>query len=217
MKDFKPLKKKKCKHCGAYFIPARKFQPVCSIKCAIERNREKRQKEIKKQEKEEKKALKKKTSEWKVDTHSKEYRKYLQDEINLLARKIDALFGLNCIDCGKDYGKQVDGAHFHSVGANCSLRYHLHNIHSARSYCNQHSDKHKTGYKEGLERRYGAEYAQKVIVELPIKYKELKLNNREVYDKLKLVRGINRNFSTYQFFSPEQARETLNKIIGIYE
>ena len=152
----------------------------------------------------------------KIDTHSKEHKADLQREINKLARMIDAKFNFKCIDCEKEYGKQIDGAHFHPRGSNCSLRYNLHNIHSAKSDCNQYSDKHKEGYRKGLAHRYGFDYLV-IIDELPLMYPELRLSNLEISEKLKLVRSLVRNFNTYQFIDAWGARNLFNTLIGIYK
>lgn len=169
-----------------------------------------------------KNAKKEKDSKWrkkkavmKVDTHAKEHRSTLQNLINKLARLIDAKFYSTCIDCCKEYGKQVDGAHFHSRGANSSLRWNLDNIHSARSFCNQYSDKHKEGYRKGIIKRYGSGYME-LIDNLPLKYKSVKMSNNEVYDKLALLRKIIRDFDTYNLISAEHGRELFNNLIGIY-
>lgn len=199
---------KKCKDCKKEFEPIRPLQSVCSPMCAI--NQAKKKKEKSQKEWNEKK------KELKPHTHAKEYRKYLQAEINKLARIIDAEFKYDCIDgCGLPYGKQIDAAHYHSIGSNNSLRFNLHNIHSARSDCNRYSENHKTGYAQGLKIRYGKEYLE-MIESLPNKYKHVKLSNVEVFEKLKIVRKLLRTFDTYKFSSPKTARETMNKIIGIY-
>ena len=162
------------------------------------------------------KLLCEKVKEMKVNTHSKEHKKELQKEINLLARMIDAKFKHPCIDCcGRPYGKQIDGAHFHSVGSNSSLRFNLHNIHSADSQCNNYSSAHLSGYEVGIKDRYGTEYLE-TLKGLPLKYKELKISNFEVYEKLAVVRKINRTFNTYNIINGESARELFNKLIGIY-
>lgn len=160
---------------------------------------------------------KEKRAEWKVETHSKENKKYLQQEINKLARMIDAKFNYPCIDCcGRSYGKQIDGAHFHSVGSNSTLRYNLHNIHSADSQCNNFSNTHISGYKNGLTLRYGKEYLQ-MLYEIPVAYDHLKLTNVEIAEKLKIVRSIIRTFDTYSLVDGKSARELFNKLIGIYK
>jgi hypothetical protein len=149
--------------------------------------------------------------------HEKKYKKLLQMEINKLSRMIDAKFGyVTCIDCGKPFGNQIDAAHFNGVGSNHSIRYNLHNLHSAKSDCNQYSDKHKQGYTLGLKERYGENYLN-MVESLPIKYKYVKLSAVEVYEKLKVVRGLIKNFETLQSESSLAMRETLNNIIGIYE
>lgn len=164
-----------------------------------------------------KEKVKKEIKEMKINAYSKEYKGYLQDEINLLARKIDGLFGYGCIDdCGRTYAKQIDGAHYHSRGANCTLRYNLHNIHAATSHCNQYSDLHKTGYKVGLIKRYGEMYFD-FVESLISKYKNISLSNKEIHDKLSLVRKINREFDTFILTDGKQARELFNKLIGIYK
>ena len=149
--------------------------------------------------------------------HEKKYKKLLQMEINKLSRMIDAKFGyVTCIDCGKSFGNQIDAAHYNGVGSNHSIRYNLHNLHSAKSDCNQYSDKHKQGYTIGLKERYGESYLA-MVENLPLKYKYVKLSAVEVYEKLKVVRGLIKNFDTLQSESSLAMRETLNNIIGIYE
>jgi len=209
----KILKPKPCawSKCGRMFTPSpyRFNQRTCdNVMCALGFNREK--------------AEKKEAQEWnkekavmKIDTHSKEYRKTLQDEINKLSRIIDAKFYTTCIDCNREFGKQVDAAHYHSRGANSSLRYNLHNLHSAASNCNQYSDTHKEGYLRGLESRYGADYKE-LVLSLPQQYPEMKISNAEVVEKLKVVRMLIRTHHTFKFDTAIQYREMFNKIIGIY-
>lgn len=163
------------------------------------------------------KDINEKVKAMKIDTHVKEHKEQLQNEINKLARKIDLKHGyFTCIDCDKDYEKQTDAAHFYSRGANSTLRYHLDNLHSANSQCNRFSDLHHTNYIKGLEKRYGTEYLKKVE-SLPLKYKSIHLTNQDITDKLKIVRLLNRTLHTYQFESAIEEREYFNKIIGIYQ
>ena len=118
----------------------------------------------------------------------------LQTEVNKLARQIDKHFNYTCIDCGKEYGKQTDGAHYHNVGGNENLRYNLHNIHSARAYCNRYNTEHK-------------------------KYPVLKLNELELKAALKIVRKLNRDFQTHLTGHLDGAmmRAYFNDLIGIYK
>lgn len=160
---------------------------------------------------------KEKRKELKVETHSKEYRKYLQDEINLLSRLIDEAFGFDtCIDCNKPFGShQIDACHLISRKKNNSLRWNLHNLHRGHNHCNFYNEKHEGNFKEGIIRRYGKEYLEE-IEGLTLKYPKIKLSNKEVHEKLILVRKINRNFYTYKLEHPIATREMFNKIIGIY-
>lgn len=153
-------------------------------------------------------------------THTKENKAELQRQINLLARKIDEACEIfTCIDCGVRFGKQVDGGHFNSVGSNATLRYNLDNIHSQASNCNRNGQGggRQHDYYKGLVEKYGQEYADYVDIGLQNKYKYLGLSEVEIYDKLKLVRKINRTFHTYVITDPLQARKMFNQIIGIYE
>lgn len=147
-----------------------------------------------------------------ADNHKEE----LQKAVNKLARMIDGLFYKDCICCGKPFGQQSDGAHFHSVGSRPALRYNLHNVHKARTFCNKYSDKHKQGYEEGLRNRYDNEYFAGINEVMPMKYQTLKLTPEEVKEALKRARKLIREFDSYEWKDGIQARSEINKIIGIY-
>lgn len=161
---------------------------------------------------------KEKRAVMKIDTHSKEYKKALQNEINILSRKIDASVGFNnCIDCGKPFDKhQIDACHLISKGSNSSLKYNLHNLHSGHNHCNFYNPIHESNYKKGLVLRYGNVYLE-MVEGLPLKYKEIHLSNTEIHEKLTFVRKLNRSFNTYQLFDGNQARQLFNNLIGIYK
>ena len=213
----KQPKQKKCQFskCGKMFEPNpfRFNQRTCdNTVCAIGYVQEK-------QAIKQAKDINEKVKAMKIDTHVKEHKEQLQNEINKLARKIDLKHGYyTCIDCDRTFegvGNQ-HGAHFNSVGSNSTLRYHLDNIHSANGHCNKFSDLHHTNYIKGLVKRYGVEYLKKVE-SLPLKYKSIHITNQDITDKLKIVRLLNRTLHTYQFESAIEEREYFNKIIGIYQ
>lgn len=209
----------RCKKCSIKFVSKVFNQKFCmaneectdaAIQFVLDNNR-------RLAEKKEKKEWNEKKAEMKVDTHAKEYKNSLQNEINKLSRMIDLKFEyLTCIDCEKQYGKQQDAAHFHGRGSNSTLRYHLHNLHSANSQCNLYSDVHHVNYAKGLEKRYGKEYLM-YVENLRVSIKEIHLTNKDVVEKLKIVRDIIRHFDTYQFESSLDARTILNGLIGIYD
>ena len=140
----------------------------------------------------------------------------LQVAINKLVKMIDQHFELNtCICCGEPLKGQSDSAHFKSVGSNSTLRYNLHNIHTARGYCNQYNPNHQKNYPSGLEKRYGKEYLD-MVEGLQLKYPSLHLSGVEIIEKTKIVRGIINNFDLYEKKSPTLARDFFNQLIGIY-
>lgn len=201
----KKIKPKKCsyKPCTELFTQYKTTDKYCSRKCYL---LDVAQKEIDQ-----------KVKDMRPVAKYKENKKALQDSINLLARKIDEMFGYTtCIDCDKPMLKQIHGAHLISVGSNNSIRYNLHNIHSALSQCNKYNRSHEAGYKQGIVKRYGSDYLE-LIESFSLKYKDVHLNHVDVFEKLKIVRGLIRMLHTYKFNTAMQAREQLNQIIGIYK
>lgn len=211
MKLYQP----KCKCCKERFTPRNStLQKYCMdnaecIKAFLEDTKQKRLKAMSKEWKEHVKKIS-------PTIYARENKQDLRREINKLARLIDLKFDYTtCIDCGKPYGKQQDAAHYHSRGANSTLSLHLDNIHSAASHCNRFSDKHKPNYTKGLEARYGKDYLDHVEA-LPVAHPKIKLSEVEIAEKVKTVRKLLRDFSTFQFTDALQARSQLNKLIGIY-
>ena len=153
------------------------------------------------------------------ELYPRKYRGLFQDEINKLARMIDNELGYHaCIDCGETLIgiPQVDGSHFKNVGSNLSVRYNLHNIHSSKSDCNQYHGGKKLGYREGITKRYSKAYLDRMDG-LGLIYKDIKLTNKEIGEKLKIVRKLIREFETFNIQDGIKARDLFNKIIGIYK
>jgi hypothetical protein len=207
----------RCKSCNAKFTPKYFNQKFCvendeCLKALSDYAKDQEYKRLKKDFLPRKK-------EMDIVANPTKYKKFLQDEINKLARMIDNSFDLKCIDCGKDYGPQQDGGHFNSVGKNASLRFNLHNIHSQKSDCNQNGlgAGRERQYYQGLIDRYGIEYAEMVDVGLQQKFTYIGLKNEDYPEKTKIVRAIIKNFGTYRFEGPKEAREICNKLIGIYK
>lgn len=205
---------KKCKNCKTKFETVRPLQFICSANCAFEYVKKQAEKKRLIDKKEEKKVF----ALRKVKAHEKKHKNSLQNEINKLARIIDAKFWNCCIDCKLPFRPETQqhGAHYHDIGGHNSIRFNLHNIHSSTSQCNLYSNKHKSGYKIGLIERYGNDYYE-MIESLPGKYLRIKLSSLEIYEKLKIVRKLVRDFETFNFENAINARNQLNKIIGIYE
>ena len=204
------LNKRLCKQCKKEFQKTSALQYICSVECTLDRlyelNKKKREKEVND-----------KVEQMRPNAHATKYKKFLQDEINLLSRKIDSKLGfINCIDCGLQFnGQQIDACHLISRKKNSTLKYHLHNLHSGHNHCNVYNPEHEKNYKKGLVLRYGKEYLE-MVENLPLVYKEIHLTNKEVIEKLAIVRKINRTFDTYQLTSGDTARDLFNSIINIY-
>ncbi len=204
---------RRCKFCNEHFKQIQPLQYLCMPPkdCSWKYQNLLKDNKAKKEWRDQKKVLK-------VETHSKEYKKSLQDEINKLSRMIDEYFEFPCIDCDKFLDKekhQIDACHLHSRKKNGTIRHNLHNLHSGHNYCNTHNENHESNYKKVLEKRYGNEYL--IMVEnLPIQYKEVHLSNIEVVEKLAIVRKLIRTFHTYKFQTAIEARNLFNTIIGIY-
>ena len=174
----------------------------------------------KKKQAEKIKEIDKDCRERKKKLYPKKHRALLQDQINLLARKIDERFYTTCIDCDTvlrfDKVNMVHGAHRSNVGGHENIRFNLHNIHSATLPCNKWSSEHKVGYDKGLINRYGQEYHD-LVHGLNLKYKSIHLSTAEIDSALKIARKLNRDFKTMVFTDSISARNILNNIIGIYK
>lgn len=201
----------RCKNCREKFEIKRFNQKYCSKKeCQIESNTQLALKNLK--------VIKKKNfTEMKISAHAKKHKKELQDEINKLSRMIDLKFYSTCIDCGKILKGEIHGSHYHNVGGNENIRYNLHNIHTSLSECNRWKRGNKEGYILGLEERYGKEYADFVKFGLGLKYKSMHFTEKEIYEAIPVVRKLIRNFETFIFNDPIQARNQMNQIINLYK
>jgi len=204
------LKPKKCKICKEVFTPQRPLQSVCGYKCASEKARIDR-------EKKEAKEWSKRKSELKEEIKTlTDWKKDLEKEINKLVKIIDK--GMNCISCGNS-GKEQAG-HYHSVGSNGSLRFHLDNIHLQDYYCNVKLSANIIGYDEGLIRIYGKEYWEKVKFDLVRTYPLCKFDEEKIREAIKETRAIIRELQKIDLIYPPKARlrlrAELNKRIGLY-
>jgi hypothetical protein len=209
----------KCLYCKEVYKKQRDNQSVCSSVCAMKYTIQQREKKAAQTKQKEKKAWKEEKKKLLPFVYSKKYKNNLQSQINLLARKIDSYFGYLCIDCGKPYGQQTDGAHFHNVQGNENIRFNLHNIHSARSNCNKWDSEHKIGYRKGIEKRYGKKYLNFIDVEISKKYPYLGLNELEISEKLTIARKLNRDFdkvTTLRGNNGIQMRDYYNNLLKIY-
>lgn len=188
--------------------------PYC-VECAMKRSIKNVAREKAKKAKE----AKKKDREFKKKVQSKDVprlKKKLEDEINRIARAID--FGYKCLACGK--GQLMYASHYHSVGSNGSIRYHLENIWNGCFKCNGHNSSNREGYDKGLVSCFGKEYQQYVHYDLVKNFPYIKWNADQLNNCIRIAREIaNRLESigkTYTLEERVSLRQEFNKQIGIY-
>ena len=147
----------KCKACRCAFEPVRPMQSACSLLCAQDIARHKREQAETKARQEERRADRAKREELKTIPQLK---KEAQVAFNRFIRLRDR--GLNCICCGRllDYGRiggAVDAGHFRSTGSADHLRFNEDNCHAQRSDCNQYGAGRAIDYRAGLVGRIGSD------------------------------------------------------------
>ena len=139
----KTYKEKNCLQCGNGFIPYRSTERVCSMTCAIDYAKSKTKKK-------EEKAWNKHKKEILEGLQPKSYfEKQLEAAVNGIARAID--YGNRCISC--DGSGKAQAGHYHSVKANPTIRFNLHNIHIQDYRCNVKESANINGYDLGIRDR----------------------------------------------------------------
>ena len=170
---------------------------------------------ITKEQKEKAWRKRKKKLKQNLKTHS-DYQHDLQVEINKISRLID--FGNNCMMCkGKLNGKSF-GCHYHSVGANNSLRFNLFNIWIGCRSCNEFKGGNIQGYDEIILEMYGRERWEYIKFGIKKEYQVMKLMKEELKEKVNMARRIVKEIPL-EIRTPEerwQLRKELNKKINIY-
>ena len=143
------MKPKKCKACGAKFLPRyNTTQQVCSTDCAIKLARKKEAKKARKKHLEQKRKFNQNDPKW--------VKSKLQQTVNAIVREIDR--DLPCLATGKLTG-QMQAGHVFSRGAHPQMRFNLHNIHRQTAYSNNQQS-HDGLMQENLSLEYGAEYLE---------------------------------------------------------
>lgn len=209
------IKTKNCEHCGKEFTPSNTTQVVCSFNCALEYSKTKAKQKsdkllsaptAKKATREEKNSTK---------THS-DWENALQPLINTIVRLIDKC--QPCISCGGTTSPQA--GHYHSVGANNSLRFNLHNIHLQDFNCNEAKSANIIGYNQGLIEVYGENYKKYVETEIVRLHPFIKLSIPELREKMTICRQIIKELKlsnkVYNTTERLELRNSLNIRIGIF-
>lgn len=145
--------RKTCKHCRTKYKTVRPLQIACSIPCAIELEKKRKEKLAKQKEKDDRKAHR----EAKEKVKSKgEHAKEAQRIFNTWIRLRDQ--GQPCISCGTTADVQMCAGHYRTVGANPELRFEPLNVHlQCNRNCNMGLSGNILGYRPRLIEKIGLE------------------------------------------------------------
>lgn len=201
---------RKCKNCGESFKKKRLLQSVCSPVCAFEHAKKLKEKKEAREWKERKRKMKEKL------TTTSDYKKILQVIINQIVRKID--HDQNCISCGKPPKKENAG-HYHSVGANDTIRFNLLNNYLQCEWCNSYLSGNLINYSKQLEELFGEAVYEEIKYTLPREYKELKLSKEDLKEAIKTAKLISSHLELIKRTPKERIKERrrINKALGIYK
>lgn len=134
---------RKCSYCREQFQPFRMGQKACSVECACQVAREKREKEERKADKVKRDKLKSR-SDW---------LKEAQQSFNRWIRLRDDKEP--CISCGRHHEGQFHAGHYLSTGARPELRFDEMNVHKQCQPCNTHLSGNLVLYRKALIAKIG--------------------------------------------------------------
>jgi len=215
----------KCKTCKKSFTPKYR-EPWCSdpeckekyldsdhAKKYLKAIATKAKKQVKQQDREKMNAMKENIQK------KSDFEKVLETAINALVKKID--YGHQCISCDhKRHSLALPHAgHYHSVGAQKYLRYHLVNIWLQCKKCNVDSSGNPIPYLRNIEAIYGKQVKEYMEYDLIRASQPLKLSNQEYKELAAKVRMINKRLPEEVVYTNEQRlslRRAINQEIGIY-
>lgn len=191
-----------CPSCFSDFLNTDIGKPL--LRSSIKRGQQKIQAEAETSLKTQKKALREATTNWK---------KKLQDEVQLIARLIDAQ--LPCLARGI-FGKMA-GGHVFSKGGHAQMRFSLHNIHR-QCFMSNGKQSDDGLMREKLAEEYGSDYAD--FVSGLRKYDVPKLKDWEYqqiyYTARKISNRLNKEAKVYSLEERIEKRNEVNLLLGIY-
>ena len=144
------MKPRKCAYCRNDFEPFRMGQKACSVECACQMARKKREKIERKAYKEQKERIKSR-AEW-----LKEAQAVFNRYIRLRDDKEP------CISCGRHHEGQYHAGHYLSTGARPELRFDEANVHKQCQPCNTHLSGNLVLYRKALIVKIGLEEVERL-------------------------------------------------------
>jgi hypothetical protein len=148
------MKPKKCKVCLTTFEPKQFAQCVCSPICAIKHSKNLKAQKEQREWRVEKAILKEKLKT--LGQYEAEAKTSFQKYIRLR----DA--GLNCISCDGNDKDLWDGGHYKKAEIYSGVIFDENNCHKQCRKCNRFLNGNELNYRQGLIKRYGVEYADKI-------------------------------------------------------
>lgn len=142
------------------------------------------------------------------------WKKRLQDQVQLIARLID--YGLPCL--ARNINGQMHGGHVFSKGGHAEMRFNLHNIHRQSAYSN--TFKSDDGLlREKLSDEYGEDYFNFVssLRNLEVK-KYSNIEYKNFYEKAVFeTKKIKSDLKVRSISERIKLRNEINNSIGIYD
>ena len=207
----KGYRKCKFKGCQKKFEKLRPLQSTCSVQCALNHNKDL------KSAKEGKEWIRKKAELKEQVASLSDYKKLLQIVINKIAREID--FCQPCISCGNPEPKKKNAGHYHSVGANPSVRFNLMNIYLQCEHCNSYLSGNLINYSKKLQETFAVDVFEYINFGIIADYPTLKASKEDVKEAIKRAKEFNKTLTNERL--DKQGRIALriaaNDFIGLYK
>lgn len=148
-----------------------------------------------------------------------EAKQKLQPIINKISRLIDK--DVPCMMCGSTTFRRKNGCHYHSVKANDTLRFNLHNIAIGCHKCNGEEGGNITGYDNRLIEVYGKDHWEYVKFDIVRLYPYLGLTKPDIHktrlEALKIVKELEKSNFTYPPRMRLKMRTEINSRLNIYK
>lgn len=161
----------KCKTCKKPFKPFNSLEVVCSIKCALIYNKQKKAKEYKQE------TIKLKKDFYNSDLKTRAKAAKLACHAYIRARD----YGRPCICCNRSTSTgKINAGHWLESGNYPSIRFHEDNIHSQLEYCNTYQHGDSDDYEGNLRKKIGDERVDYLLLQKGVSIKRTCDDYREI-------------------------------------
>jgi len=169
------MKPKLCRVCKEEFAPFNSLQFACSVPCALEYSRSKREAHGRRQQKAAKAKERKRNREARVKLKTRsQWLAEAQQHFNKYIRERDSADP--CISCGRYHSGQYHAGHYRTTAAAPDLRFSEYNCHKQCAPCNNHKSGNVVDYRIRLIQKIGLDKVE----ELEGSHPPLKLSIDEI-------------------------------------